>query len=61
MGKISKYGLIYSPVTNKPINVIQEVRADGTIIGKSGAEMTPRHFGEMSRPRYRRGKVRRRY
>lgn len=60
MGVPSRYGAFYSPATNKPINLGQTVKK-GTIIGWCGAEMTPRQFGEMSRPRYRRGKVRRRY
>lgn len=62
MGIPSKYGSFYSPATNKPISVGQKLhKRYGTIIGWCGAEMTPRKFGEMSRSRYRRGKVRRRY
>lgn len=62
MGKASKYGHIYDPATGKLINCGQKCNKKlGTIRGWNGAEMTPRQFGEMSRPRYRRGKVRRRY
>lgn len=60
MGTVRKYGILYFPRTNEPINLGRRVKSDQTIKGWCGAEMTSEQFGRMSRPVYRRGKVRRR-